>query len=301
MRRCFSLPAIASAALVLSLAVASPAAGSAARSYSDDETLGSTLNKIAREIEEHPGDYLERSERAWLMLEHGMTGAPVAEDIDTLLTKPAWHGNASRLRAWHLYQLGRHDEAAEQARKNLAAGYLGPEQFDLLAGIALARNDTLGARSAHREGWERTRSEESFISQVQLSRKDGIVSEALLAAGLRAHPLSPGIHAAIFKAHMENAATRASVGAKNSRAASLREAIAISGAGQAVLWPHSVDWKLRHARAHIAAGRSDSAEAALMRAMELIENDDRLAAGTAEGVRLRHEIFTLLDSVPVRR
>jgi hypothetical protein len=111
---------------------------------------------------------------------------------------------------------------------------------------------------------------------------------------------------------MENADARASVGAKQSRAASLREALAISGNGQAVLWPRSVDWKLRHARAHLAVtasgiqgatgtGGPDSAEAILLGAMELLEEDTRLNAGAGEAVRLRHQIFSMLDSARTRR
>lgn len=256
------------------------------------DALGTTLEKFEEEIREHPGDYLERSERAWLMLEHNMTGQPVGEDIDTLLTKPVWRENAMRLRAYHLYLLGSHQEAEIQARKNIATGVgaIGPEQYRLLAGIALARKDTAGAIRDYRDGWERMHLEEDYISMVRLSRRGGDVPDALLEEGLRAYPTSPGVHAVIFRAYLENQAPDA-----------IRNALAISGRGQAQLWPRSVDWKIRHARALLAADRAGEAERVLLRAMGLLEGDTRLKPDADMAIQMRHEIFGLLDIVKTRK
>lgn len=250
------------------------------------EALGIVLRKLEREIREHPGDYLERSERAWLMLEHGMTESPVAEDIDTLMAKPAWRETGVRLRAYHLYLQGRHDEAKVQANENLAAGIFGAEQFRLLAGIALAHGDTLGATQAYRNGWKRMGLEEDYISMVKLSRREGSVPAALLEEGLRVYPQSPGVHAVVFRAYLENGDP-----------ASVRKALSISDRGHAQLWPRSGDWKIRHAQALLALGKPDSAEVLLLRAMDWIEGETRLRPDADEAVRLRREIFDLLDTV----
>jgi hypothetical protein len=270
------------AALMLSAAACDPVAA--------HEALAVTLDRFEEEIREHPENYLERSERAWLMLEHGMVGAPVGEDIDTLWSKPAWRQNAMRLRAWHLYLQDRHREAGVQARKNIEAGAIGPEQFRLLAGSALVRKDTASALKAYREGWELLRLEEDYISMVRLSQGGGDVPDALLQEGLRAYPKSPGVHAVIFQAYL-----------KNKNPASLRKALALSDRGQSQLWPRSVDWKVWHARALLAAHKVDSAEAVLLRAMDFLENETRLRSDSDLAMHMRQEIFELLDEVKVKR
>jgi hypothetical protein len=270
------------AALVLSVAASQP--------VSAHEALATTLERFEAEIREHPGDYLERAERAWLMLEHGMIGSPVAEDIDTLWSKPAWRQNAMRLRALHLYLRDKHREAGIQARKNIKAGAIGAEQYRLLAGIALARKDTAGAMKSYRDGWEKLRLEEDYISMVHLSQGGGDVPDALLEEGLRVYPKSPGVHAVIFQAYL-----------KNRNPESLRKALALSDRGQSELWPRSVDWKVWHARALLAANKVDSAEAELLRAMDFLENETRLRSDSELAMRMRQEIFELLDSVKSRK
>lgn len=286
--------------LAFALAAWAPASESApesARRYSDDEPLGTILNKIAHEIEEHPEDYLERCERVWLMLEAGMTGATLDSDIDTLLTKPAWRTTALRQRSWQFRLEGRYDEAVAHIHGNFEADVFGPEQYRLLADIALLRADTAAALRAHEEGWKRHGMEDDFMSLVRLSGRGGTVPDSLLAAGLRAHPASPGVSATVFEAHFRNAENAPS---KKLRQASLQKALAVSEKGQGTLWPRSADWKIRHARAQIAARLSDRAQATLLGALALLEEGAKRGVGVTEDVRMRHEIFSLLDSVRVR-
>src|SRR5262245_33126793 len=51
--------------------------------------LHEMLARMDQDIRSRPGDYPQRAERAWLMLQHGDAGGPVAGDIDTLLSHPA--------------------------------------------------------------------------------------------------------------------------------------------------------------------------------------------------------------------
>jgi tetratricopeptide (TPR) repeat protein len=287
-------------------ALSAHASESETRKYSNEEPLGTVLNKIAHELEEHPGDYLERSERAFLMLEAGMTGAPLNEDIDTLLSKPAWRTNALRQLAWRLYLLGRYDEAEAQLRKNLDSGVVWPEQYRLLAAIYLMRHDTAAARAAYREGWNHLKMDEDFISLIPLSKQVGIVPDSLLRAGLRVHPKSSGAHAAVYQAYLDNAQqVRAKAGTVQKRRDAgsvwLAKAIEVSEHAETREWPSSVDWKLRHARALIAAKRLQRAETVLLNAMELLESDARRLADSGTASQTRKEIFALLDSTRVRK
>jgi hypothetical protein len=254
------------------------------------EAITTTFEKLDVAIREHPEDYAKRSERAWLMVEHSMRGAPLGEDIDTLLSKPAWREQGRRLRASHLLLQGRYREARVQARSNIKAGATGPEQYRLLAGADLALKDTAGALRAYREGWEKLRLEEDYIAMVGLSRGKRGVPDALLAEGLEAYPRSPGVYSVIFRAYLSNG-----------HAASLRKALEVSNKGQTVLWPRSIDWKIWHAQALLAARKRDSAESVLLHAMDMLEGDTRLRPTSDIAMRLRQEIFELLDSARAHR
>jgi hypothetical protein len=219
-----------------------------------------------------------------------MIGDPEAEDVDTLWSKPAFRKDAMRLRSNHLYLQERHIEAEAQIRKNIAAEAIGPEQYRILAGVALVRNDTAGAMRAYRDGWEKMRLEEDYISMIHLSQGRGAVPDALLEEGLRAYPNSPGVHAVIFQAYL-----------KNRNSASRRKALAMSERGQSELWPRSVDWKIWHAQALLADGKPDRAEKSLLQAMDLIEGETRVRADSDLAIRMRQEIFEMLDSVQARK
>jgi hypothetical protein len=264
----------------------------AGTAWSTDMSGGveSVLANFEKEIEANPEYYLERFERANYLLDMGLTRQPAGEDIDTLLTKPEWHESGLRLRALHLYLQGRHSEAAIVARANIKANNLGPEQFRLLAGIALAHKDTAAAIRAYHEGWERLRLEEDYFTVVDLSAGRKGVPDPLLQEGLAGHPKSPGVHALIFSAYM----------AKGD-AAALARAREISENGQSLLWPRSIDWKIRHARALIASGMGDSAQPVLARAQALQERDARLKGNSEAAVKVRNEISGLLDSARAKR
>jgi tetratricopeptide (TPR) repeat protein len=226
-----------------------------------------------------------------------MTGAPLSEDIDTLLSKPAWRTNALRQLAWRLYLLGRYDEAEAQLRKNLDSGVVWPEQYRMLAAIHLTRGDSVAARAAYREGWSHLKIDEDFITLIPLFKKGGIVPDSFLRSGLRVHPNSSAAHAAVHQAYLDNAAlTHGKAGD-----AWLAKAIEVSENAQARQWPSSVDWKLRHARTLIAAKRLHSAEAVLLHAMELLEADSRRLADSGTASQTRKEIFALLDSTRIRK
>ncbi len=273
--------------------------GAFPRSILAHEALATTIDRLQAEMRQNPAADSLRSQRAWLMLDHGLTSAPVAEDIDTLWRRPAWRNDALRLRAWHLYLQDRFREASAQARRNLRAGIVGPEQYRLLAGAALARRDTAESAHAYLEGWEELHLEEDYLSMVRLAqggsarpRSRSVLRrfDTLLDAGVRAYPNSPGVYAEVFQAYL-----------KNRNPASLRKALDLSNLGQVRLWPGSVDWKIWHARALLAAGMSDSAQGILLRAMDILEGETRLRPDSDLAMRLRQEIFELLDSVHVKK
>jgi hypothetical protein len=84
---------------------------------------------------------------------------------------------------------------------------------------------------------------------------------------------------------------------ENADTASIRKALAVSTRGHAQLWPQSPDWKIRQARALLASGAPDSAEIQLLRAMDRIEGETRQRPDASEAVRMRQEIFYLLDTL----
>jgi hypothetical protein len=71
-----------------------------------------------------------------------------------------------------------------------------------------------------------------------------------------------------------------------------RKALELSSRAQSE-WDGSPDWKVRHARALLACGRSREAEPFLMRALDLL---DDAQPGAGESARLRKEIFSLTES-----
>jgi hypothetical protein len=109
----------------------------------------------------------------------------------------------------------------------------------------------------------------------------GAVIDSLLAEGLRLLPGSPATRAAAFLAWISRGD---STGA--------RKALELSSRAQSE-WDGSPDWKVRHARALLACGRSREAEPFLMRALDLL---DDAQPGAGESARLRKEIFSLTES-----
>lgn len=252
------------------------------------DALESTLLRMGKEITEHPDDYLERFERALLMLEHNMHREPVGEDIGILLSIPEWEAQGRRLKANHLYVQKRYKEAEALISRNSAEGGAAydPQQPRFLAGIALHRRDTLGALKAYRSGWERFELQEDYISMVDLYKAHGDLPDPVLEEGLRRYPKSPGVYVVVYKAYME--------GAKPAR---LKRALVLAEQGQAALWPMSADWKIRYARALIADGRSQEAEEPLLRALDLLDGDRRLRPDHPEFARVRREIFAMLEAL----
>ncbi len=242
------------------------------------------LERYDQDIRENPKNYLKRVERALLVLEQRDTGRTATEDIDTLLSHPEWQKESLRLKAIQLHHQGRFDAAMSQLQENIRNNIYVKEQARLLADIALSRRDTLAAIAAYHSAWGRDSDETDYIDLLDLKRGRGKPPEELLQQGLRLYPRSAGSIQSIFEVYF--AAGDAS---------NLKKALQISDRAINVLWPLSVDWKIRHARVLIALKHSREAEPVLLAALDLLDEDVRLKGSDSEPVR--KQIFALLEAV----
>ena len=307
--------------LPLSLSLALPFALSAALSFGAvSGPLEQALQTFMREGRAYPEGYLERAERAWTNLARGPVRAWMGGRLDTLAALPSEDILMRELRAYYMHQLvGDYENmlrerhaAPEDWDQSLRTQYallrrqykksetrarfdadtaslLGPGWPRFQADLALDRADTAAALRAYRSGWKRFDIEQDYISLIQLYRAQGRFDaaslDALLEEGLRAYPVSPGVHAAVFTARLEGG-----------RAEDAGKALAIAARGQGELWPESVDWKIRYARALMASGKSAEVDDALLGALGLLEEDRILKSNAPEALRLRREIFALMQS-----
>jgi hypothetical protein len=303
------------------LALSSLAAGSTG-------PLEQALQTFAREDQVRTDDYIVRAEKAWTELSRGPVRAWVGGNRDTLPALRADDVLMRELRAYYFHQLMAQYATLTRDRDAGAEPRLTPEQWDetlraqylnarrqykksetrarydgdtatllgpgwprFQADRALARRDTAAALRAYASAWKHYGTEDDYISLLRLRavRADARAPsfDALMEEGLRDYPASPGVYAAVFAACLEKR-----------NPARLKKALALSARGQGELWPGSVDWKIRHARALLANGRDKDAEPALLSALSLLENEASLKPDAPEAVRLRHEIFALLQKSP---
>ncbi len=241
------------------------------------------LERYGREIQKHPQDYSQRSERTALMLEHGNDGDTTAEDIDTLLAHPEWRIEGECLQAARLYLQGRLDTAGALARENIRARAHVRDQARLLAHIESARQDTDSAIAAYHLAWDQGHDENDYVDLLSLHRGRGKPPEEILQQGRVLYPHSPGAVQTIFEVYFAAGDPT-----------NLRKALGISEDAEKILWPQSVDWKLRHARVLLSLNRPHEAETVLLAAMDLVDDNPRLRDDA--GRPLRKEIFTLLES-----
>jgi hypothetical protein len=288
-------------------------------------TLEKALVVFSQEDREHPADYITRAERAWVDLARGPVRAWVGGNRDTLPALPVNDVLMRELRAYYMYQLmaqygimvrdreagasprltreqwdetlrGQYLNARRLYKKSEVrarydsdtASLLGPGWPRFQAERALARGDTAAAAQAYLSAWKHYNTEDDYLSLLSLRRgaavSKGASFDALVEEGLRAYPTSPGVYAAVFAAYMGDRTP-----------ARLKKTLLLSARGQGELWPTSVDWKIRHAQALIANGKVREAESTLMDALGLLENEAALKPDAPEAVRLRHEIFALLQ------
>jgi hypothetical protein len=243
------------------------------------------LETYNREIRDSSTNYKRRSQRTFILLRHGDFGPPTQEDIDTLLNRPDWHDEGERLEAFRLYLQGQLEEAKVLIRKNIQGNVHEHEQARLLAAIALSKQDTSAAIAAYRMTWDLFKDENVYLDMLDLYVGREKPPEELLQEGLSIYPHSPGAIQVIFEAYLTAGDP-----------SSLKKGLAISERAEKVLWPRSVDWKIRHAQVLLALHRKHDAETVLLAALDLADADPRLADQNGNGQPLRQEIFTLLET-----
>ncbi len=243
-----------------------------------------TIAVYTREIEDNPYAYLERAERAWTILDHGLTIQPSGEDIDTLLKSPKWRAAGLRLHAVHLYLQDSLDASKAQILKNMGTKADGTEQARILARIELRQKDTAAAMRAYRAGWSNFQEEADFISMLALERDRNILPRKLLEEGIKMHPVSPGAYLAAFEAYWTAGGS-----------ANLKKCYELSRKAEATLWPRSTDWKLRYARVLVKMGRRKEAATVALAALELLDDDMRFKSHKEEAAQNRKELFSLVQ------
>ena len=248
--------------------------------------LSITLESLAGRIRENPSAYALRADRAWLMLDHGSPDGTVPEDIDSLSPHPDWSGHAARLSAYRLFVLGKNAEAKLQILENLRNKKTdGPEQLKLLAQIELASKDTSASINAWNRSWEKRHEEEDFLAMIALYRARKQAPFRLLEAGWRRFPHSPGMLEGVYSNYW-------TAGGRENLKRCLK--ISISAVS---LWPRSVDWKIRNAKALMGTGQGKKAEARLLEALELLDDSLRLDPNANTTAEVRKDIFTMLESI----
>jgi len=236
------------------------------------------------EIRENPQFYKKRYYRAYLLLRHGSYAPPVQEDIDTLKGNPDWHDQGERLEAWSLYYQGRLDESEALIRQNIRANTYGHEQARLWAAIELSRKDTAAALGAYRFAWDLFKDENVYMDMLDLYRAENkLPPEKLLKQALKVYTRSPGPILSTYQAYYAAGDP-----------ASLRKSLSIAERAQAILWPQSVEWKIRYAQALLSLHRKPAAEKVLLACLDSADSDPRLQ--DQNGQPLRQEIFTLLET-----
>ncbi len=294
------------AAVLLSVACAS--AETSARSFEG------ILTDFSAASARHPAAYIESGARAWLAAERlafAQASRPEGKGMGV-----EWDAEIQRLRAFYFRQYHREYErlrAGEEIRGGkerlepaLRVEFLrqhkiyakvldkirglpdsiaqGPGRTRFLGEMALLRGDTAGARAILRVGWERFSLLDDFFFLAGLSADSaGIIPDSLIEEGFRKKPRAPAMWSLAFDQYM-----RAGDDESLRRAADLSER-AVSG-----MWPYSVDWRIRHARAAIAVGGSAAAEASLLEALRLLDENPRLRQDSQGALAARREIFSLL-------
>jgi len=253
-----------------------------ALTVSADPPYSVLLERYGQEIREHPQDYSQRSERTALILEHGDFGDTTAEDIDTLLSHPPWRSEGECLEANRLYLQGRLQEAKVLILENIRAKAHIQDQARILAAIELSEKDTAAAIAAYHLAWEQNHEESDYMDFLSLGRGRGAPPEEDLQQGLHLYPQSPGPIKTIFEVYFAAGDST-----------SLRNAEALSDKAEKMLWPQSVDWKIRHAQALLSLRRDHEAEGVLLGALDLLDGNPHLQDDA--GQPLRQEIFTLLE------
>lgn len=258
------------------------------------------LDGFIAESSRHPEGYFERAERTWILLDPSAGSNPSGKDPKIV-----------QLRAYYLHRLvleygkislghPRADSGIERRLEGVRDALMkryrraeaelmhnpdtstvyGPGRFRFLAQVALIGGDTAAALADYRAGWDHFGLEDDFLSLLRLQAAP---PDALLEEGLGAYPASSAAQAAICQAYMNGDSTR------------FAKALMIAERGQALLWPLSVDWKIRYARLLLARGRVGEAEAVLARGLDILDGDPRLGGNAPEAARLRREIFSLVE------
>ena len=245
------------------------------------------LENYNKEIRENPTKYRRRWQRASILLRHGEYSAPVQEDIDSLLAQPKWRVLGERLQPIKLYLEGKSEEAATLIRKNIKEnGHSIQEQTRLLATIELAKKDTAAAVAAFQSGWDLYGDENVYVDLLNAYRGWKTPPKETLQKGLERFPNSPGTVQTIYEAYFTSGTPD-----------DMKQCLVISGKAVHVLWPMSVDWKVRHAKALVVSGESDSAESVLQQALELMDSDPRWQSNADNVPAIRKDVFTLLEKI----
>jgi hypothetical protein len=237
-----------------------------------------------KEVKAKPSSCKRRWQRSLLLLKNGEVRSTTGEDIDTLLKNPIWKTQGERLKAMHLYLLGRTEEAALLMRQNIRNNVNIVEQAGLLASIYGARKDTTAALAAYLYAWEQHKDENVYIELLSVHQRwHRRPPQKVLDQGTQIFSTNPGVLTALTETYF--AAGKGS---------DLRKCLKIATHAEKTLWPRSMDWKIIHARALISLNRKREAKAVLLQAMDLMEEDPRLEG--EDGI-YRKQVFALLETV----
>lgn len=252
---------------------------------SSHEQIALTLKKLDARIQAAPGDLELRSRRAWLLVDHG-SADKAEEDIKALRDNAGRAEEGYFLEATCFRHQWKPKEAKASVLKSLALRSA-PGKHRLLGEIERDLGNLDAALSAMKEALVQGGGDEVFVLLLDLHRAKGSLPQEVWKMAMAEYPGHPAIMEGLY-AFCPPAPNGAGWMAKCEDMT--RMAIA-------TWWPESVDWRLRHARILLEAGKAGQVGPILAEALERLDAGSMNRGGDAEAAMAkRREVFVLMKA-----
>lgn len=252
---------------------------------SSHEQLDLTLKKLDARIQATPGDLDLRSRRAWLLLDHGFADK-AGEDIlalraDSKRAEEGYFLEASRFR-----HQGKAKEAKASLLKSLAIRSI-PGKHRLLGEIERDLGNLDAALTAMNQALAQGGGDEVFVLLLDLHRAKGSLPRTVWKMAMAEYPGHPAIMDGLY----------AFCPPAPEGAGWLAKCEDMTRMAVATWWPESVDWRLRHARILLEAGKAEQIGPLLAEALERLDAGSMNRGGDAEAaMEKRREVFALMKA-----
>jgi tetratricopeptide (TPR) repeat protein len=253
--------------------------------------LAVVLEGLNRRIAAQPNAWDLRARRAWLQVDHGNPDSAEA-DIQALLPRKEWKGEALFLEAWRLLLVGKAKEARPKIQESLK---LKPsaERYRILSRVELSLGKPDLALAAAEKAHKLGGGDEDLLAVLEAHKAKGRIPRDLWVRTMDDYPGHPAVMEALFGFCLNGGKASPSGGA------TLESCEDLTAQACTEWWPESVDWRVNRARVLLALGRGKEVKPLLAEALDKL--DDSRAGGDSEhATAMRKEIFDLMKAAKGR-